>query len=313
MLTFEMLLQRIADHPVRTVAVAVAEDHTVIEAVVRATRGNVAKAILVGREQEIRRIADERGHDLHDHRIVDCVDEIRAASTAVELAASGEADIVMKGHLHTDDFLRAVLQKEGGLRTGSLMSHVFVVDAPGREGFLLITDGAMNIAPTLEQKACIVLNAVHLAHVLGVDEPRVAALAAVELLNPAMSATVDATCLAKMCDRGQFSPKCVIDGPFALDNAICEVAAAHKGIAGPVAGRADVLLVPDIEAGNILAKSLVYFAGARIAGVLLGTACPVVLTSRADSPEAKFLSIALGVYLKNVERHLKLKIGKVHY
>jgi phosphate butyryltransferase len=190
---------------------------------------------------------------------------------------------------------------------------VFAAELPGREGLLFVTDGAMNISPELEQKAQIVLNAVHLAHALGYEEPRVAALAAVELLNPAMPATVDATCLHTMGDRRQFSPRCVIDGPFALDNAVSKVAAAHKGIVGPVAGAADILLVPCIESGNMLVKSLVYFAGARVAGIVLGAACPVILTSRADSAESKFLSIALGVYLTAVERHLKLKIGRVHF
>ena len=313
MMSFEDLVDRIADEPLRTVAVAVAEDDTVLEAVARARKENVARAILVGDEAEIRRIADRKNLALDDCAFVNCPHDIDAAGQAVALAAKGEADIVMKGHLHTDDFLRAVLQKENGLRCGSLMSHVFVLEVPGREGLLLITDGAMNIAPTLEQKACIVLNAVHLAHVLGFENPRVGVLAAVELLNPAMPATVEATCLHTMCERGQFSEPCIVDGPFALDNAISEFAARHKHIGGPVAGKADVLLVPDIEAGNILAKSLVYFANARIAGVVIGAASPVVLTSRADKAEAKFLSIALAVYLKNVVRHLKLKIGKVHY
>ena len=193
------------------------------------------------------------------------------------------------------------------------MSHVFVAELPGRDGFLFVTDGAMNIAPDLEQKACIILNAVHLAHVLDFDEPRVAVLAAVELLNPAMQATIDATCLHTMSDRRQFSPKCIVDGPFGLDNAVSEIAARHKGVDGPVAGKADILVVPDIEAGNMLAKCLVYFADARLAGVLIGAARPVVLTSRADTAEAKFLSIGLAVYLTNIQRALQLKIGKVHY
>ena len=312
-MNFEELLISIKDYPVRTVSVAVAHDHLVLDSVDRAARENVADAILIGDEEKIRAIADERSLSLRDSRIVHCTDPVCAARTAVELASSGEADIVMKGHLHTDDFLRAVLSKEHGLRTGFFMSHVFAVALPERPGLFLITDGAMNIAPTLEEKALIVLNAVHLAHALGLEEPKVGVLAAVELLNPAMPATTDASSLHTMGDRGQFSPKCIVDGPFALDNAISELAARHKRVGGPVAGKADILLVPDIESGNILAKSLVYFAHARVAGVLLGAACPVVLTSRADSAEAKFLSIALSVYLKNVERHLSLKIGKVHY
>jgi phosphate butyryltransferase len=313
MLDFSGLLTKIASFPVRRVAVAAAQDHTVLEAVLRASRERVAEAVLVGDEAKIRTIAADRRLPLDGLTVIDRKDDVEAAATAVGLVAAGQADLVMKGYLHTDDYLRAVLQKENGLRAGVLMSHVFVAQLPGRDRLLFITDGAMNIAPDLEQKAQIVLNAVHLAQALGCEEPRVAALAAVELLNPAMPATVDATCLHTMGERRQFSPRCLVDGPFALDNAVSAEAAAHKGITGPVAGEADILLVPCIEAGNMLVKSLVYFAAARVAGVVLGAKCPVVLTSRADSAESKFLSIALGVYLTAVERHLKLKIGTVHY
>jgi phosphate butyryltransferase len=313
MLDFSTLLAEIASYPVKRVAVAAAQDHTILEAAVRASREHVAEAVLVGDEAKIREIAASRQIRLDNLTVINRKDDLEAAATAVGLAAGGKADLVMKGYLHTDDYLRAVLSKENGLRAGVLMSHVFVAELPGRERFLFVTDGAMNIAPDLEQKAQIVLNAVHLAQALGYEEPRVAALAAVELLNPAMPATVDATCLHTMGERRQFSPRCLVDGPFALDNAVSAEAAAHKGITGPVAGGADILLVPCIEAGNMLVKSLVYFAAARVAGVVLGAKCPVILTSRADSAESKFLSIALGVYLTAVERHLKLKIGTVHY
>jgi phosphate butyryltransferase len=313
MLNFSTLLAEIASYPVKRVAVAAAHDHTVLEAAVQASREHVAETVLVGDEARIREIAANRQLQLDKLTVIDRKDDLEAAATAVGLVADGQADLVMKGYLHTDDFLRAVLNKEHGLRAGVLMSHVFVAELPGRERFLFVTDAAMNIAPDLEQKAQILLNAVHLAHALGCDEPRVAALAAVELLNPAMPATVDATCLHTMGERRQFSPRCLVDGPFALDNAVSKEAAAHKGIAGPVAGAADVLLVPCIEAGNMLVKSLVYFAAARVAGVVLGAKCPIILTSRADSAEAKFLSIALGVYLTAVERRLRLKIGRVHF
>jgi phosphate butyryltransferase len=313
MLDFSTLLAEIASFPIKRLAVAAAQDHTVLEAAVRASQENVAEAVLVGDEAKIREIAASRQIRLDNLTVINRKDDLEAATTAVGLAATGQADLVMKGYLHTDDYLRAVLQKENGLRAGVLMSHVFVAQLPGRDRLLFITDGAMNIAPDLEQKAQIVLNAVHLAQALRCEEPRVAALAAVELLNPAMPATVDATCLHTMGERRQFSPRCLVDGPFALDNAVSAEAAAHKGITGPVAGEADILLVPCIEAGNMLVKSLVYFAAARVAGVVLGAKCPVVLTSRADSAESKFLSIALGVYLTAVERHLKLKIGTVHY
>ncbi len=310
---FSELLEKVKSYPLKTVAVAAAQDHTIIEAVIRSSRDSIAEPILVGDEREIRRIAEEHELDLGGASIVNRDDDIQAARTAVELVKDGEADLVMKGYIHTDDFLRAVLNRERGLRAGVIMSHVFVLEMDSRDRFLFVTDGAMNMAPDLEHKAEIVLNAVHLAHVLGFEEPRVAALAAVELLNPAMQATVDATCLQTMGARRQFSPRCLVDGPFALDNAISELAARHKKIEGPVAGNADVLLVPDIEAGNILVKALVHLAGARVAGVVVGAKRPVVLTSRADSAEAKYLSIALGVYLTTIERRLKLKIGKVHY
>ena len=312
-MNFTHLIQTIGDYPVRTVAVAAAQDHTVLKAARRAQDEQVARALLYGSQAGIERTAHDHGVDLTGMEIVDCADDIEAAEQAVSAVSEDRADLLMKGYIHTDDFLRAVLNKEHGLRTGVLMSHVFVAELPGRDTLLLVTDAAMNIAPTLEQKAGIVLNAVHLAHAIGFDNPRVAALAAVELLNPAMPATIEATCLHKMSERGQFSPTCQVDGPFALDNAVSEIAAAHKKVEGPVAGKADVLLVPDIEAGNMLAKSLVYFGQARMAGIVVGASRPVVLTSRADSDESKFLSIVLGVFLTNVERHLKLKIGRVRY
>jgi phosphate butyryltransferase len=217
----------------------------------------------------------------------------------------------MKGHIHTDDFLRAVLDKETGLRSGAFMSHVFILQREDR--LLLISDGAMNIAPTLEEKAKIILNALHVVRILQIDKPRVAVLAAVELINPAMPATVDAACLNEMNNRRQFSADCFIEGPFALDNAVDDRAARHKGITGEVPGRADILIVPCIEAGNMLAKSFVYFAKGRIAGVLVGASAPVVLTSRADIEESKFYSMAVAVLMSDIQRHLKLKIGTVHY
>ena len=193
------------------------------------------------------------------------------------------------------------------------MSHIFACEIPAFDRLIMVTDTAMNIAPDLEAKAEIILNADYFCEVIGISSPRVACLAAVELLNPKMQATVDATCLAKMADRNQFTPTCVVDGPFALDNALSPAAARHKQIGGPVAGLADVLLVPDIEAGNMLLKSFVYAGQARIAGLLIRAKAPVVLTSRADSAESKFFSIAAAVLTSGVERALRLKIGKIHY
>ena len=310
---FDALLRLVEKHPVRKVAVAVAQDDSVIEAVDEARRRNIAEAVLVGDERAIRETAGSAGVSLEGVPVLNEPDPIRAIAKAVTMVSSGEADILMKGYVHTDDFLRGVLNKQYGLRTGSIMSHVFVAEMRESDRLIFVTDGAMNIAPDLEQKAAILLNAVHLANLFGVMNPKVAALAAVELVNPAMPATVDAASLAKMADRGQYVPSCVVDGPFALDNAISLAAAQHKKITGPVAGQADILLVPDVEAGNMLAKSLVYFGHNRLVGLLVGAKAPVVLTSRADTKESKLLSIAGAVLMVNMKRALALKIGKVHY
>ena len=313
MKSFAEVEAAIQDYPIKNLAVAVADDHTVLEAVSQALSRNIAQATLVGDEQAIRAIADEHEIDLANSSIAHEPDPIKAAAAATALVSSGQADILMKGHIHTDDFLRAVLNKEEGLRTGSLMSHVFIAEHPERDQFLFISDGAMNILPDLERKAAIILNAVHVAQTFGIKEPRVAVLGAVELVNPAMPATVDAATLHIMEDRHQFSTKCIIDGPFALDNAINVGAAEHKKIGGPVAGRADVLIVPNIEAGNMLAKSLVYMAGLTVAGLVIGAKAPIVLTSRADNATTKLASITCAVYMADVVRALRLKVGKVRY
>lgn len=313
MKNFDQLLDLIKEKPLRCIAVAAADDHSVIEAAHLAKQGNIARTILIGRKDGIMEKAAKIGFQLDAKDIIDEPSDAAAAAKAVSLTADGKADIVMKGHLHTDDFLRAVLKREGGLRSGVVMSHVFIIEVPEFERFLFITDGAMNIAPDLQQKAEIILNAVHLANLFGVSKPKVAILAAVELVNPNMAVTLDAAVLAKMSQRSQFHPEVIIDGPFALDNAISQIAAKHKGISGPVAGLADILMVPDIEAGNMLAKSLVYFGHYRLAGVLVGAAAPVVLTSRADSAESKMLSMAAAVMMVNAQRRLRLKIGKLHY
>ena len=307
------IVAAVTDYPVKRVAVAAAADRTVVEAVQMAIEKNVATAVLVGDETAIRSHAEQAGLSLNPEDIIHEPLPEKAALRAAECVSSGRADVLMKGHIHTDDFLRAVLDRDVGLRSGMRMSHVFACEMPAFDRLVLVTDTAMNIAPDLEAKAEIILNADYFCQVLGLSQPRVACLAAVELLNPKMPATVDATCLAKMADRNQYAPACIVDGPFALDNALSPAAARHKNIDGPVAGRADVLLVPDIEAGNILVKSFVYTAQARVAGVVIGAKAPVVLTSRADSAESKFYSIAAAVLTSGVQRALRLKIGRVHY
>jgi phosphate butyryltransferase len=271
------------------------------------------EGILFGDREAILAAAKRVNYTPRDAAIVHEPDPGKAALGAVAMASKGEADLVMKGYLHTDDFLRAILHKEVGLRTGSIMSHVFIAETRQMDRLLFIADGAMNIAPTLEQKAAILLNTVHIATAFGVMRPKVAVMAAVELINPAMPATLDAAALAQMSRRRQLSVECEVDGPFALDNAVSELAAKHKKISGPVAGWADVLLVPNIEAGNMLAKALAYLGGCRLAGLLVGAKVPVVLTSRADTAESKLLSIASAVFTVNLQRTLWLKVGKVHY
>ena len=310
---FDELLKHIEDYPIRKVVVAAAQDPYVIQAVAEAGEKSIAESILVGDETEIRSIAESAEISLEGMPIIDEVDPVRAASVAVQIVSSGEADILMKGYIHTDDFLRGVLNREYGLRTGYIMSHVFIAEISDMNRLLFITDGAMNVKPDLEQKAAILLNAVHLANIFGVSNPKVAVLAAVELVNPAMPATVEAACLAKMAERNQYVPSCTVEGPLAMDNAVSLIAAKHKKISGPVAGQADILLVPNIESGNMLVKSIVYLGAHRLMGLLVGAKAPVVLTSRADTTESKLLSIIGAVRMVNVTRSLRLKVGKVHY
>ncbi|MCG3179573.1 MAG: Phosphate acetyltransferase [Phycisphaerae bacterium] len=315
MKNFDELLESIGrNQKRRRIAVAAANDVTLLEAARDCLDKGIADFDLVGPRDQIEQLAASNHIDLSGFELHSQPDDLKSAAKAVQLVREGKSDLLMKGYIHTDDFLRAVLNKEFGLRrSGVIMSHCFLIEDPTRGKFLTVTDAAMNISPDLEKKALIVLNAVHMNLALGVARPKVACLTAVELINPTMPATVEAGALSKMADRGQFGVGCDVDGPFALDNAVSELAAKHKKLKGPVAGQADILLVPDIASGNMLAKACVFLCGWRMCGVVLGAACPIVLTSRADPPENKFLSIATAVYLADVERHARLKIGKVHY
>lgn len=308
---FNEIVEKTKSYPIKTLAVVEAQDKTVLSALKMSYEADLAKAILFGRKTEIEKMAAEVNFSLQDVSIIDTADDVESAKQACLCVRQGEADILMKGRIHTDDFLRATLNKEGGLRADTFMSHVFILQR--QDKLMLLSDGAMNIAPTLEQKAKIILNALFLAQILEIEKPRVAVVGAVEAVNPLMQATVDAACLYGMSKRKQFSVDCIIEGPFALDNAVDVRAAEHKGIKGEVAGKADILIMPSIEAGNMLAKSYVYFAKGAIAGVVVGARAPIVLTSRADSDESKFYSIAVAVLMSQAERHLKLKIGKVNY
>lgn len=291
---FAELIKVAQDGPAAKMAVAVAEDEDVLLALDAAQQRGIVDAILVGHQEKIELVAKTAGINLAPYQIIHEENNLQAARRAVQLVSSGNAQLVMKGLIGTADILRAVLDKEVGLRTGRVLSHVAVVDVQGFDHLMLVTDAAMNIAPDLSQKVQIIQNAVLVARALGIDMPKVAPLAAVEVVNPDMPATVEAAQLSKMAERGQIK-NCIIDGPLALDNAVSAEAAAHKGIKSPVAGLADILLVPDIEAGNILYKSLTYFARAQMGGMIAGAKAPVVLTSRADSPATKLNSIALGV------------------
>lgn len=310
--TLDGILDAVKTHARQTVAVAVAEKRAVIEAIKDARDRDLADAILVGNAAEIEQVMGEVGLGAEGIRIVDAPNDLSAAAAACEAVRSGEAHMLMKGHIHTDDFLRAVLDKEHGLRGSTIMSHVFILETLSRGKLTLVTDGAMNIAPDLVLKADIIMNAVYLANALGMACPKVGILAAVELVNPKMPATIDAAALGAMEQRGQF-PTCVVDGPFALDNAVSKEAAEVKGIPGQVAGDCDILVMPSIEAGNMLAKSFSFLSGGRVAGVLVGATAPVVLTSRADSAEARMHSIACAVLMAGMQRSGRLKIGKVHF
>ena len=310
--SLQQVVEKAKEFPTRTLAVVVAEQESVLESVRDAVQAGLARPLLYGSAAAIREKAAAVGLELTAEQIVDMPDDLIAAEQAVLAVRAGEADILMKGQIHTDDFLRAVLHKEKGLRAGSIMSHVFILDTASRGKLTFVTDGAMNIAPDLPTKAAIILNAVFLANCFGLECPKVGVLAALELVNPDMPATVDAAALAGMERRGQF-PNCTVDGPFALDNAIDFAAARVKKISGDVAGDCDILLCPNIEAGNMLAKAYSFLGGGQVAGVLVGAAAPVVLTSRADSAAAKLYSIATAILTANMSRNGRLKVGRVHF
>jgi phosphate butyryltransferase len=294
--SLEELLELAKRKEKKTMAVAVAQDGVVLEAVIKAVDMNIINAILVGNEEEIKSIAKEANIDLSRVRIINECDIIKASAKAVELVTNGEANYVMKGLLGTSDLLKAVLNKEANLRTNNLLSHVMIYDVESYEKLLLLTDGGMVTYPELKDKIGIIKNAVTVAKALEIDMPKVAPICAVEVVNPSMQATLDAAALSAMNKRGQIKG-CIIDGPLGLDNAISKEAAHHKGIVSEVDGEADILLVPNIEAGNFLGKSMTYFAGAKSAGVIVGAKCPIVLVSRADSAKSKLYSIALGSIL----------------
>lgn len=275
-------------------AAACAQDDHVLLAVENARSSNIADAILIGDEAQIRRVATESGIDPSNYRIIDVPDKVEACRTAVSLVKNDEADAVMKGIVDTAIILKAVLDKDIGLRDAKLLSHVALFEVSGFDRLLLVTDAAMSIAPDLEAKKEIIRNAVKVANAIGAENPVVACLCAIEKVNPKMPATVDAAALVEAAKSGEITG-CTVIGPLALDNAISVEAAKRKGIADPNAGHADVLLMPNIETGNALYKALVILAGASTASLIVGTKAPVIITSRADSEQTKINSIVLAL------------------
>lgn len=298
----QLIVSRIQSSKKAVLAVAVAEDAEVLSAVTQAMKLNLVDAILVGHEEEIRKVAGIHGLDLHGSTLIHEPDPVLACETAVKLVSSGKADLLMKGLVDTSVLLKAVLNKDWGLRTDHLLSHVTVFTVPDHERLFFMSDGAMNIAPELMAKKQIIENVLPVTRALGLSHPKVAVVCAVEKVNPKMQATLDAQALSDMAKAGEIVG-CDVDGPFAMDNAISIEAAHHKGITNVNAGRADVLLMPNIEAGNILYKAMTFLAKGTVACVISGAQAPIVLTSRADDDEAKLNSIALAVLMTQEKTH----------
>jgi phosphate acetyltransferase len=289
-----------------TTAVAHPCDESSLSGAVDAAKLGLIKPILVGPKAKIAAVAKQFRLDISGYEVVDAPHSHAAAARAVELVQAGRAEALMKGSLHTDELMAEVVRKDTGLRTARRISHCFVMDVPTHPEALIISDAAVNIAPTLEDKVDIVQNAIDLARALGRKEVRVAILSAMETVNPKVPSTIEAAALCKMADRGQITGG-ILDGPLALDNAISPEAAEIKKIVSPVAGRANVLIVPDLEAGNMLAKSLSFLAGADSAGIVLGAKVPIILTSRADSVEARLASCAVAVFVAQARRESAAK------
>jgi phosphate butyryltransferase len=294
--SFAELLEAARAKGRKRVAVAAGHQSEIMLAGLDAETSGLADVILVGDAGTIRQIASEESFDISHMEIINIPEPQEAAWQVIKLVSEGKADIAMKGKVETSDFLRAALNKELGLRAGRLFTHVASFEIPGFDRLVFISDAGVVVAPDLEQKVQIVQNAIDVAHAMQIELPRVAILAATEVVNPKVPTTLDAANLSKMADRGQIQGG-LVDGPLALDNAISPESARIKGIKSEVAGYADILIAPDIEAGNVLAKAITYFAQGKMAGVVVGARCPLILPSRSDTREAKLVSLALGVML----------------
>lgn len=300
---YERLLERCKSLAPVPAAIAHPCEATALTGAIEAAHAGLIVPILVGPKLKIEETARSAQLDLSPYEIVDTPNSVASANQAVALIREGRAEVLMKGSLHTDELMSAIVSREGGLRTGRRISHVFVMDVPTYHKVLIVTDAAINIAPTLEDKVDIVQNAIDLAISLGLEKPKVAILAAVETVNSKMPATLDAAALCKMAERGQITGG-LLDGPLAFDNAISKTAAETKGIKSQVAGDPDILLAPDLEAGNILAKQLSFLANADSAGLVLGARVPVILTSRADSVRSRIASCAVAKLVAHARRQV---------
>jgi phosphate acetyltransferase len=293
---FHQFIERCKDLPAIPTAVVWPLSDVAIRGSVEAAIEGLIEPSLIGDEEEIRALAAWLGLDISAYPILHAETETKAAELGVAMCRSGNALAMMKGSLHTDALMKVAMNRDTGLRTSRRISHVFIMDTPAYARTLLITDAATNITPELEDKVHIVQNAIDLAHALGIPEPKVALRSAIETVNPKIKSTLDAAALCKMADRGQITGG-ILDGPLAFDTAVSAKAAEIKGLVSPVAGQADILVVPDLESGNMLAKQLEYLGGAQLAGIVLGARVPTILTSRADSAETRLTSCAVAVLL----------------
>ena len=300
---YERLIERCKALAPMACAVAHPCDESSLRGAVEAAETGILTPILVGPRAKIEAVARQHGLNIGPYELVDAPHSVAAAETAVRLAREGKAEMLMKGSLHTDELMSAVVKRETGLRTNRRISHCFIMDVPALDRAIIITDAAVTIFPTLEDKVHIIQNAIDLVHDLGRENPKVAILSAMETINPKVPSTIEAGALCKMADRGQITGG-ILDGPLALDNAINLGAARIKKIDSPVAGQADILVVPDLEAGNMLAKSLSFMAEADAAGIVLGARVPIILTSRADSVMTRLASCAVAALVANA-RHKK--------
>jgi phosphate acetyltransferase len=304
---YQRLLEAVRQLPPTPTAVAHPCDASSLAGAVDAAKIGVIAPILVGPRKKILAVAGTASLDITPYEIVEAEFSHAAADRAVALVREGRAEMLMKGSLSTDELMGAVIKRDTGLRTARRVSHCFILDVPTYHKPLIITDAAVNVFPTLEDKVDIVQNAIELAHALGIEDPKVAILSAVEVVNPKLQSTVEAAALCKMAERGQITGG-TVDGPFALDNAINREAAGIKGISGAVAGDADILVVPDLEAGNMLAKSLSFLADADSAGIVLGARVPITLTSRADSVDSRLASCAVAAMVAHYRRQSAVKV-----